>query len=126
MKTKLFLAALAVIVMGFNACGGGDDPEKSSEKQITSFKVNGVEYNINPTTREITYIYPKPSAGQWPSVPTWPQRPVITKSEKATISPLEEVGQDFIAAPVTYTVTAEDGTYQTYTVKAEKSQTISQ
>ncbi|UXP33094.1 polysaccharide lyase family 7 protein [Reichenbachiella agarivorans] len=41
--------------------------------------------------------------------------PTIVTSDNATVSPLSGVGQDF-STPVTYTVTAEDGTTQTYTV----------
>jgi len=43
--------------------------------------------------------------------------PTITISDKATISPASEVSQNF-TSPITYMVTAEDGTTKTYTMKA--------
>ena len=48
--------------------------------------------------------------------------PTITLSEKATVSPASGVAQDFSKA-VTYTVTAEDGSSQTYTITVSKSST---
>jgi hypothetical protein len=41
--------------------------------------------------------------------------PMITISNKASISPNNNIAQDF-TSPVTYTVTAEDGSKQNYIV----------
>ena len=46
--------------------------------------------------------------------------PTITVSRRATVSPESGVVQDF-SGPVLYTVTADDGTTQTYSVRAASS-----
>lgn len=83
---------------------------KSSLKAITGFSVEGqigdtsifaetynVEFTV-PATTDVTKLTPK-----------------ITISDKAAISPASDVTTDF-TNPVVYTVTAEDGSTQTWTV----------
>jgi hypothetical protein len=83
----------------------------SSSKDILSFTVGGTEWTIDGLN--ISYTYP---AGTNPATQTVP---VIKLSDRATVNPASEVAQDFFTeAGVTYTVTAEDGSTQTYIAKA--------
>ena len=114
MKIKSFVFALLVVVaIGFTACGG----KKSSEKLILEFVVDGVEYEINPVTKTITWQYTKTGIEEWSSEPVWPQTPIIKVSPKASYS-TKDIGNFITGA--TYTVTAEDGSKATYKVKAER------
>uniref|UniRef100_UPI0024948C86 PKD domain-containing protein n=1 Tax=Cellulophaga baltica TaxID=76594 RepID=UPI0024948C86 len=79
--------------------------ELSTEKEITSFIVNGVEGTIVGT--DITIELPEETDLTTLS-------PVIIHTG-ASISPESETSQDF-TNPVIYTVTAQDQTIQTYTV----------
>jgi hypothetical protein len=84
----------------------------SSAKAITGFAFNGltpaVTGTINETSKTITATVPA-GTNRTALVPT------ITVSANATVSPLSGVATDFTSA-VTYTVTAQDGTTQAYTV----------
>jgi hypothetical protein len=72
--------------------------------------VDGTEWAVNGF--DITYVYP---AGTAETSLT----PTITLSPGATVNPASGEAKNFFTAEgVTYTVTAEDGTTQTYTVKA--------
>ena len=106
----LVLAALAALAV--TGCPGTNEPGQSGEKQILSFAVAvGVEFKagvIDETNHAITLTLP---AGTDVRALT----PVITVSAKATVSPASGTSRDFTAA-VTYTVTAEDGSVQEYTV----------
>lgn len=118
MKVKILAAMLVIATIGFTAaCGKKKD--LSSAKAITAFVVDGVNYEINETTKTITHAYSKVSAGDW-GEPAWPVAPQITLSPKASISPAADEPQDFVANKVTYTVTAEDGSKVTYTVQATR------
>ncbi|WP_460974423.1 RCC1 domain-containing protein [Spirosoma knui] len=90
---------------------------KSSEKQITAFSFATlnpvVQASIDQTTHKITATVPA-STDITKLVPT------LTVSSKATVSPASGVAQNF-TNPVSYTVTAEDGSKQAYEVKVEKS-----
>ena len=85
-------------------------PPKSTEKQILEFKFASlspvVSATIDQTARKISATI---SVGVTALVPT------ITLSTKATVSPASGVAQNF-TNPVSYTVTAEDGSMQTYEV----------
>lgn len=89
---------------------------KSSAKQITTFSftnLNPVVWaNINQTTRKIT-------ATLEADVNLTTLTPKITVSDKAIVSPASGIAQNF-SKGVVYTVTAEDGTTQTYEVNLEK------
>jgi PKD repeat protein len=79
--------------------------ELSTEKEITSFIVNGVEGTKVGT--DITIELPE-------GTDVTALVPVITHTG-TSISPESETSQDF-SSPVIYTVTAQDQTIQTYTV----------
>ncbi|MFA7171754.1 MAG: S8 family serine peptidase, partial [Candidatus Paceibacterota bacterium] len=120
-RDTLLSTAIDVGASGFDyACGHGRADavnaykalaaiaNKSSEKTITSFKLGGVSGTINNTTHTILVALP---AGT--SVTSL--APTISLSAKATISPTSGTAKNF-SSPVTYTVTAEDGSTQTYNV----------
>jgi len=114
MKKLFIFSALLVVFVGFTACGGGGGTEKSSEKDILSFKVDGVPWDINPNTRNITKEYPKGTTNL-NFVPT------IEFSPKATVEPKSGVSKDF-STDQTYTVTAEDGSTKEYKATATVAQ----
>ena len=93
----------------------GNDEPKSSEKKILTFKLEGVSPVItgvvDETAKTITLTDVPASEGLTALVPT------ITVSGEATVSPASGTAQNF-TNPVTYTVTAEDGTTASYTVTA--------
>jgi len=103
----LYLFVLLVAI----ACSD-DDETKSSAKAITSFKFSALSPEvtgvINEDAKKIDITVPKGTV-LTSLVPT------IVVSEKATISPTSATAKDF-TNPVTYTVTAEDGTKQEYLV----------
>jgi hypothetical protein len=114
-KKIQMIAAIALFML--TASCSKDDDAKSKAADITSFKVDGVEWNISDTTITHTYAYLNPAEmynGQL--------TPVITLSEGATVTPASGIEQDFFSPQggVAYTVTAEDGlTKKTYTAKAD-------
>jgi len=117
MKVRRFLAiALLGAAVAFSGC----KKEKSSDKDILEFWVNGVEYVKSGTN--FTKFFPKLSNDNWgadfPATPVEPSKVVI--SPKANISPALNVPQDFERG-ATYTVTAEDGSTQTFTVTAQRN-----
>lgn len=126
MKTRLFVVALLVAVVGFGGCK--KDPKKSSECDILEFKLNGVEYQKNGTT--FSKMFGKSDALTWDTgCPTTPAKPEIRLSPKAKIvgTPNEDtlIGFDGLNEnfSVTYKVEAEDGTPQNWTVSAQRSMT---
>lgn len=79
----------------------------SSEKKIISFSVNNTLGKINDTTKTISIN------GKY----NWDVRNLVAKiiiSEKSSISPKSDIAQNF-TNPVTYKVTAEDGSTQSFT-----------
>lgn len=91
---------------------------QSSEKQITGFTIpnQAEDTEINQTAHTIKVTMPAGTA-------VTNLTPAITVSTGAAISPQSGAEQDF-SSPVTYTVTAEDGSTQDYTVTVEvESQT---
>ena len=117
MKTRLLAIALVAVIVGLGACGGKDKKVKSSEKDMISVKVSTITYTKSGTT--FTYTYPKSGPDTWATEPQWPAPAEITISPKATLSPPASEPQYFKDG-VTYTVTAEDGTRATFTVKADR------
>ncbi len=79
---------------------------KSSTKEITKFVVNGVQGTIDANTKKISLSITTPDVTNL--------APTIEVSDKATVNPKSGVAQDF-SNPVSYVVTAEDGTTTTYT-----------
>jgi hypothetical protein len=118
MKSKFFVIVLLSVAVGFGACSKKEKKEKSSEKAILEFKVNDVPYDINQSTHRITYIYPKVSEDNWGNIVTTAQ-PEVRFSPGARLDPPASEERDFLQEQ-TYTVIAEDGSRQEYTVKAEK------
>jgi hypothetical protein len=104
----------AITALALAGCPGTETPGSSGAKRILSFTVTvgeeAVEGAINETAHTITLALPE-GAG------VTALTPVITVSEKATVSPASGAVQDF-TDPVIYTVTAEDATTQAYTVTA--------
>jgi len=118
MKTKIFLTAAAVLLSASLGLGSCKKVKKSSEKAIVEFWVNGVQYQISGTN--ITYMYPKISEDVWtgyPAMPIAPSKVVISPGAK--LDPPATTARDFVQEQI-YTVIAEDGTRQTYRVKAER------
>jgi len=115
-KSFIFSALLLALVAGFSACG---NKEKSSENDILEFWVGNVEYSINGIN--ITYLYPKTNEDTWTgwvSMPVAPSK--VRLSPGATIHPPATATQNF-ENEVSYTVTAEDGSQQTYKVKVDRT-----
>jgi len=112
----LVIALLATVAV---VCSCGKTKEKSSEKAILEFWVGNVEYKINGTS--ISYLYPKVDENLWTgfvSMPVAPSKVVISRG--ATIDPPVTAARDFMQEQI-YTLTAEDGSKQTYKVKADKT-----
>ncbi len=111
MKNKLifFIVFILVAVLTIS-CGGSDDsePALSSQKVITGFTISGVSAIINESENIISVILPD-------DTPLQSLAPQIQISNNATVSPASGASVDFTNS-VIYTVTAEDGSSQTYTV----------
>jgi hypothetical protein len=92
------------------SCQQFEMPSKSAAKQIKSFvfKSHNINSAIDSIQRKVLATFPLGTDVSNLS-------PTISISDKATISPSSESAQDF-TKPVIYTVTAEDGTTQTFTV----------
>lgn len=105
------ILSLCILTLGFSRCSKGGD--LLSQKQITSFvflKTNNpittdVIGLVNESDKTITAFVPE-------GVSLNGLFPTISVSEGATVSPSNE--QDF-SNPVEYTVTASDGSTNTYT-----------
>lgn len=85
----------------------------STEKEVTAFSFanSGVTGEVNTLGNTVTLSVPY-GTDITALVPT------ISLSDGASVSPLSNVPQDF-TNPITYTITAEDGSIQTYTVTVE-------
>jgi Concanavalin A-like lectin/glucanases superfamily/Domain of unknown function (DUF5018) len=111
MKKYLHITTLFCLLMALvSACKPADEPAaaKSAEKIITGFSFASPALAATISGNSITATLPVGTSAS-NLVPT------IALSAKATVSPASGVAQDFSKA-VTYTVTAEDGSTQTYTV----------
>lgn len=86
-----------------------DQPETTTGK-IGAFVVNGVSGTVDNTTGLITVTLPN-------GTDLTSLAPVITISGAKSISPASGATVD-LSSPVTYTLTLEDGTTKTYTVRA--------
>lgn len=92
------------------ACGGSDEEitsPLSNQNQIISFIVSGESSVINNVENTVLATIPERVLTSL--------SPTIIISNGATISPASGVSQDF-SNPVTYTVTAEDGSTVSYSV----------
>jgi hypothetical protein len=111
----LIFALMCIIMTGCSSESSGTSkkptpPEvpKSEEKAIISFSIDGNEGIIAEDLKEISVTMPGDTDLQT-------LKPEITISELATISPDSEEEVDF-TNPVTYVVTAEDESTETYVV----------
>ena len=86
----------------------GSAPVQSSAKTITSFVIDSKAGTLNEGAHTIGVTLPE-------STNVTTLSPVIEISDKATVLPASGASQDF-TNPVTYTVTAEDGSSQEYVV----------
>ena len=86
-----------------------DQPETTTGK-IGAFVVNGVSGTVDNTTGTITVTLPN-------GTDLTSLAPVITISGAKSISPASGATVN-LSSPVTYTLTLEDGTTKTYTVRA--------
>jgi len=90
----------------------------NSAKAITDFTITGqISSSVNETAKTILVLVPMNTvkSSLTPSV--------ITISQYASVNPASGVAQDF-TSPVTYTVTAEDGSQQPYTVTVETASSV--
>ena len=85
--------------------------DAENEKSILSFTIDGVEGEINEIAKTVTLVMPV-GTDVTSLVPT------IEVSEGATVNPASGEAQDF-TRPVTYTVTAQNGTTADYTVMVQ-------
>ena len=98
-----------LLILLYACSGGSDDSEAtlSSQNLITSFMVSDVNGIIDNSNNDVLATIPE---GALTSL-----SPTITISAGATISPASGTPQDF-SSPVTYTVTAQDGSTIDYRV----------
>jgi len=125
MKSRIVIVALLVAVVGLSGCPG--EKEKSSEKEISAFVVNGKTYSVNGNAnpKTITFKYQKTGENVWDGMPPAAVAPTITW-KGASIEPAANVPQNFHIEGFTvkYKVTAEDGTSVEYTVTVDRDQTL--
>ena len=105
---RLSLTLTIVLVI---SCGSSRS-DLSNASMITSFSIGGTAGAINQSNRSITMELMEPDLRAL--------TPEIGISTNATVSPASGVAQDF-TSPVTYTVTAEDGSTTAYTVTVTSS-----
>ncbi|WP_075343777.1 DUF5018 domain-containing protein [Tenacibaculum agarivorans] len=107
---------LAFFLVLFSCSDDNDSTliEKSTAKEITDFTIDGVKATIDKTTKKISLKLAKQNLTSL--------TPTIQISDKATVSPKSGVAQDFSKA-VTYTVTAEDGSKESYEVSVSSTNT---
>lgn len=108
-KLNLLLIFPLLLVVLFG-CSDSDEEEsnKSNKKEILSFQLYNYSANINESEKQITLVVPS-------NFDLEKLEPAIEISDKAIISPASGASQDF-TKPVLYTVRAEDGSEQQYTV----------
>ena len=110
---SISLFALIVIVV---ACKKDEvmNPAKSSDKSMSSFAFGSLTPAVSATITGTTVAAMVPF-----NVDVTSLAPTVTVAAKATVSPASGSTQNFTNA-VTYTVTAEDGTTQAYSVTVTK------
>jgi hypothetical protein len=108
----VILAAVAVVSVQCSDDDSTPEDPKSTGKTITSFKFSGLSPAVTATIAEAA----KTIAATVPAgTNVTALVPTLEISEDASVSPTSGTAQNF-TTPVTYTVTAEDGSKQTYTV----------
>ncbi|MFA5050887.1 MAG: DUF5018 domain-containing protein [Patescibacteria group bacterium] len=118
-STQAYTVIITVAGGGGGGGGGGGSYSYSSAKAITAFSfagLNPIIGTIDETNYTVLLVAPY-GTDVTHLVPT------ITISDKARISPASDVAQNF-TNPVIYTVTAESGAMQAYTVTIAFTQNI--
>ncbi|MCP4123136.1 MAG: hypothetical protein GY751_15390 [Bacteroidetes bacterium] len=127
-KIWLFILISTLVISGCQSAGSGSDisdgdnsPDtdtKSTEKNISNFVFRKDENDslsghasgtIDEEEGTISVILPQSADEQL--------APTITISNLAAVSPASLAEADFSSGPVTYTVTAEDGTTKNYSIQ---------
>jgi hypothetical protein len=112
MNSKLNIYVFfGLLLVLFSTCGSDDDapaPALSSAKAITDFMVDGIAGTIDEGAKTISAEVPN-------GTDLTALSPTVVISAKASVSPASGASQDF-SNPITYTVTAEDGSTVGYTV----------
>jgi len=109
---QLFLLLAFASALVWTGCGNDDDggePVLSSDTSITSFVFEGLSPRVEATISGTSVTAEVPNGTDLTALV-----PTIEVAMAATVAPASGVAQDF-STPVTYTVTAEDGTTQDYT-----------
>ena len=107
MKKVSVSIIILTILMALSSC-----QKKSSEKEILSFKF--VSPNVEASIEDKNIVAMVPSGTDVTNLV-----PVISVSDKATVNPASGMPQDF-TQPVSYTVTAEDGSQAVYSAMVIK------
>jgi hypothetical protein len=102
---KLCLGALLAALVLAGCTGAGEDPPKSGERSISAFAIGGVAGVVDEEAKTITVTLP---------YGTEDFTLAYTVSEHAVVSPKSYGG---VPGDMVYTVTAEDGSTQDYTVR---------
>ncbi|WP_115869836.1 DUF5018 domain-containing protein [Marinoscillum furvescens] len=117
-KFSVLLLALSMVVfVGCKDDEGDDGPLLSKRKDIVAVDLAGgclggdITGTVNAENFTVRITVPF-------GTDVKALAPILTISEKATVNPASETPQDF-TTPVTYTVTAEDGTTQEWIVIVE-------
>jgi hypothetical protein len=105
-----FIGLLLSVLFLATSCSSDDDETKSPEKSILEFSVNSSKGTINENEKTISITLPF-------GTDQTKLKPTVKVSLKATVSPASEAEVN-LTNPVKYTVTAEDGSTQQYTVSA--------
>ncbi len=114
---KKFYAAFAglFLVLSFISCDDSDEgstvPQTESSKEITSFSIDGAEITIDGTSISVVFPYGTELSSVTPSV----------SHNGVSINPDPASVTDF-SSPVSFTVTAEDGTTAVYTVTVSNAE----
>lgn len=111
-KTKQFIMPAYELSVScrFEDENSSTTPDATTTGKIGAFVVNGVSGTVDNTTGMITVTLPN-------GTDLTSLAPVITISGAKSISPASGATVD-LSSPVTYTLTLEDGTTKTYTVRA--------
>lgn len=109
---KFLLGSMLALVVLFSACSSDDDDDRSSDKKILEFKIGAVVGQISEQDKTIDI---KLTSG----TDLTQLKPIVIISDKATVSPASGATVDFSKNDVEYTVTAEDGSKQIYSVNLE-------
>ncbi len=119
-KTYFKFLILGFTFMFLTSCGTDDGntdnidntPELSSQKEITDLSISGIDATINQTSKTIILSISETDLTAL--------EPTISISVNAVINPASGASQDF-TNPITYTVTAEDGSAVDYIVSVEST-----